>query len=140
MDKKDAMGTVVKTAVETTEAPAAIGPYTQAVRVGGMLYTSGQIPLHPETMEMVAGDIAEQTEQVMKNLGAVLRAAGAGFGDVVKTTVFLKDLRQFAGMNEVYGRYLAGEGIVAPARSTVEVAGLPRAALVEIELVAVLPA
>ena len=129
-----------KTAVSTAHAPAAIGPYTQAIRAGSLLYTSGQIPLDPLTMEIVAGGIAEQTEQVMKNLGAVLQAAGAGFADVVKTTVFLKDLGQFAAMNEVYGRYLAGEDMVAPARSTIEVAGLPRGSLVEIELVALLPA
>lgn len=131
---------MTKSAVSSGQAPAAIGPYTQAIRVGDVLYTSGQIPLDPTTMEMVAGGIAEQTERVLENLGAVLRAAGASFADVVKTTVFLKDLGQFASMNEIYGRYLAAEGMVAPARSTVEVAGLPRGSLVEIELVAVIPA
>ena len=131
---------MTKSAVSTGQAPAAIGPYTQAIRVGDLLYTSGQIPLDPRSMELVAGGIAEQTEQVMKNLGAVLAAAGAGFADVVKTTVFLKDLGQFAAMNEVYGRFLAGEGMIAPARSTIEVAGLPKGSLVEVELVAVVPA
>ena len=140
MDRTGEGHAVPRQAVQTDGAPAAIGPYTQAIRVGGMLYTSGQIPLDPATMELVEGGITEQTEQVMKNLGAVLAAAGAGFGDVVKTTVFLRDLGQFAAMNEVYGRYLAAEGMVAPARSTIEVAGLPRGSLVEIELVAVIPA
>lgn len=131
---------MTKKGISSTEAPAAIGPYTQAMQVGGMLYTSGQIALDPATMEMVAGGVAEQTERVLENLGAVLRAAGAGFADVVKTTVFLQDLGQFAAMNEVYGRYLAPEGVTAPARSTIEVAGLPRGALVEIEVIAVVPA
>ena len=130
---------MTKCAVSTGQAPAAIGPYTQAIRVGDVLYTSGQIPLDPATMELVAGGIVEQTEQVMKNLGAVLAAAGAGFADVVKTTVFLKDLSEFAAMNAVYGHYLAGEGVIAPARSTIEVSGLPRGAMVEIELVALIP-
>lgn len=131
---------MTKKGISSTEAPAAIGPYTQAMQVGGMLYTSGQIALDPATMEMVAGGVTEQTERVLENLGAVLRAAGAGFADVVKTTVFLQDLGQFAAMNEVYGRYLAPEGVTAPARSTIEVAGLPRGALVEIEVIAVVPA
>ena len=126
-----------KVAVVSEGAPAAIGPYTQAVRVGNMLYTSGQIALDPRTMALVEGGIAEQTTQVLENLQAVLRAAGAEFGAVVKTTVFLKDLGDFAVMNEIYGRFMAPAGVVAPARSTVEVAGLPKDALVEIELVAV---
>ncbi len=133
------MTTKQKIAVATADAPAAIGPYTQAIRAGGLLYTSGQIPLDPQSMEMVAGGVREQTTQVLENLGAVLAAAGAGFADVVKTTVFLKDLSQFAAMNEVYAGYLAAEGMTPPSRSTVEVAALPKGALVEIELVAVLP-
>ncbi len=127
-----------KIAVVSEGAPAAIGPYTQAVRVGNMLYTSGQIPLDPRTMALVEGGIVEQTTQVLDNLQAVLRSAGAELGAVVKTTVFLKDLQDFAAMNEVYARFMAPAGVVAPARSTVQVAALPKDALVEIELVAVL--
>lgn len=125
-----------KEAVVTVGAPAAIGPYTQAVRVGDVVYTSGQIPLDPRTMTLVAGGITEQTTQVFENLKAVLEAAGTSLGAVVKTLVFLTDLNDFAAMNEVYARYVAGEGVVAPARSTVQVAALPRGALVEIEVVA----
>ncbi len=128
-----------KVAVWTEGAPAAIGPYTQAVRVGGMVYTSGQVGLDPRTTELVEGGIEAQTVQVLENLRAVLAAAGAELRDVVKTTVFLKSMGEFAAMNAVYARYLAGEGVVAPARSTVEVAGLPKGALVEIEVVALLP-
>ena len=129
---------MTKSVVVTAEAPAAIGPYSQAIRVGGMLYTSGQIPLDPKTMALVEGGIAEQTTQVLENLKAVLLAAGASLGQVVKTLVFLKDLKDFAGMNEVYGRYLDVEGTPAPARSTVQVAALPKDALVEIEMVVAL--
>lgn len=125
-----------KTAVSTPKAPAAIGPYSQAVRAGDFLYTSGQIPLDPATGQFVQGGIAEQTTQVLENLKAVLEAAGSGLNSVVKTVVFLKDMNDFAGMNAVYGKYLAGEGVVAPARSTVEVARLPKDALVEIEVIA----
>ncbi len=120
--------------VSTEAAPAAIGPYSQAIRVGDLLYTAGQVPLEPETMQLVEGGIVEQTHRVMRNLAAVLAAAGADFGDTVKTMVFLKDLGEFAEFNEVYGEYFAGA--VPPARSTVEVAGLPLGARVEIELVA----
>jgi 2-iminobutanoate/2-iminopropanoate deaminase len=102
-----------------------------------MLFTSGQIPINPETGALVEGAIAEQTVRVCENLKAVLAAAGVGFAEVVKTTVFLKDMKDFAAMNEVYARYFAGEGFVAPARSTVQVAALPKDALVEIECVAV---
>lgn len=125
-----------KLQVATDEAPAAIGPYSQAVRVGDLLYTSGQIPLDPATGAMVTGGIAEQTERVIQNLRAVLVGAGARMDQVVKTTVFLKDMGDFAAMNQVYGRYFAGECIVPPARSTVEVARLPKDALVEIEVIA----
>lgn len=137
------MAESVKVAVVTEAAPAAIGPYAQAVRVGGMVWTSGQIPLDPATGAMVEGGIAEQTERVLESLTAVLAAAGCGLRDVVKTTVFLQDLGDFGAMNAVYGRYFlgedgaGGEGVVPPARSTVEVAGLPRGARVEIEVVAV---
>ena len=125
-----------KTAVSTPDAPAAIGPYSQAIRVGDMLFTSGQIPLDPKTGAFVPGHITEQTTQVLENLKAVLAHAGLDFTHVVKTTVFLKSMGDFAAMNEVYARYLAPQGAVPPARSTVEVARLPKDALVEIELIA----
>ncbi|MGH7225635.1 MAG: Rid family detoxifying hydrolase, partial [Gemmataceae bacterium] len=115
-----------KIAIATTDAPAAIGPYTQAVRSGDLLFTSGQIPLDPATGQMVSGGIAEQTARVLDNLEAVLAAAGLSASSVVKTTVFLKDLRDFATMNEIYARLFAAAGVVAPARSTVQVAALPK--------------
>jgi 2-iminobutanoate/2-iminopropanoate deaminase len=126
-----------KTAVATKEAPAAIGPYSQAVRVGNMLFTSGQVGFDPATGLVVAGGIVAQTTRVMENLKAVLDAAGLGFAQVVKATVFLKDMNDFTAMNEVYARYMAPAGVVAPARSTVEVARLPKDALVEVEVIAV---
>jgi len=126
----------MKKAVATTAAPAAIGPYSQAIRVGEMLFTSGQIPIDPAIGAIVEGGIAEQTTRVCENLKAVLAAAGVGFAQVVKTTVFLKDMKDFAAMNEVYSRYFSGEGFAAPARSTVQVAALPKDALVEIECIA----
>lgn len=119
--------------ISTGDAPSAIGPYSQAIRVGDFLYTAGQIALDPGTGELVSGDVAAQTERVMQNLGAVLAAAGATWGDVVKTTVYLADMRDFPVVNEIYGRAL---GSARPARSTVQVAGLPRAALVEIDCIA----
>ena len=125
-----------KQAVVTEAAPAAIGPYSQAIRVGDLLYTSGQIALDPEAGAMVEGGVEAQTVRVCENLKAVLEAAGAGFAQVVKTTVFLKDMGDFAAMNAVYGRYFAPVGATAPARSTVEVARLPKDALVEIEVIA----
>jgi 2-iminobutanoate/2-iminopropanoate deaminase len=125
-----------KTAIATTDAPAAIGPYTQAVRSGDLLFTSGQIPLDPTTGQMVTGGITEQTERVVANLRGVLAAAGLGFANVVKTTVFLKSMSDFAAMNEVYARAFAGDGVIAPARSTVQVAALPKDALVEIDCIA----
>ena len=118
--------------ISTTSAPAAIGPYSQAVSIGNLLYTSGQIPLSPETGEIVGGDITQQTEQVMRNLGAVLAAAGADFTKVVKTTCFLTDMGDFAAFNEVYARHFTGK----PARSTIAVAALPKGALVEVEAIA----
>jgi 2-iminobutanoate/2-iminopropanoate deaminase len=126
----------IKNIVSTTQAPAAIGPYSQAVKTDDFIYTSGQVALDPMTGQLVPGGIAEQTVQVLENLKAVLAAAGCGLKDVIKTTVFLKNIGDFAAMNEVYGRYLAPEGAVAPARSTVEVARLPKDALVEIEVIA----
>ncbi len=125
-----------KTAVSTNSAPAAIGPYSQAVRVGELVFTSGQVALDPETGAMSTGDITVQTKRVMESLKAVLAAAGLDMSHVVKATVFLKDFDHFSAMNAVYARYLAGNGVVPPARSTVEVARLPKDALVEIELIA----
>jgi 2-iminobutanoate/2-iminopropanoate deaminase len=125
-----------KTAIATKDAPAAIGPYTQAIRSDDLVFTSGQIPLDPATGQMVAGGITEQTERVIANLRCVLAAAGLGFADVVKTTVFLKNMSDFAAMNEAYARAFAGDGMISPARSTVQVAGLPKDALVEIDCIA----
>lgn len=119
--------------VKTDHAPAAIGPYSQAIKAGGMVFAAGQIPLDPATGQVVSGGIQEQTERVLENVRAVLTAAGSSFEAVVKTTVFLKSMSDFAPMNEVYARYFTG---VAPARSTVAVADLPRGALVEIECIA----
>jgi len=125
-----------KIEVATKQAPAAIGPYSQAVRIGDLLFTSGQIPIDPATGQMIEGGIEAQTTRVLQNLKAVLDAAGAEFAGVVKTTVFLKDLGDFAAMNAIYAQYFAPEGVVAPARSTVQVAALPKDALVEIDIVA----
>ena len=125
-----------KSAVSTPNAPAAIGPYSQAVLVGNLVYTSGQVALDPKTGQIVEGGIKEQTVRVLDNLKAVLAEAGSDLHHVIKTTVFLKSMGDFATMNEIYGRYLAPAGSVAPARSTVEVARLPKDALVEIEVIA----
>jgi 2-iminobutanoate/2-iminopropanoate deaminase len=125
----------VKEIVATERAPRAIGPYSQAVRSGKLLFASGQIPIDPATGEFVAGGITEQTEQVMLNVSAILEAAGAGLQQVVKTTVFLADMEDFTAMNEVYGRFF-GEN--PPARATVQAARLPRDARVEIEAIAIL--
>jgi 2-iminobutanoate/2-iminopropanoate deaminase len=119
--------------VSTEKAPGAIGPYSQAIKTGGMIYCSGQIPIDPVTGEFVSNDIAEQTEQVLKNLAAVLEAGGTSLANVVKTTVFLADMSDFAAMNEVYGRYFNEN---KPARATVQAARLPRDARVEIECIA----
>ena len=132
------MPTDRKSAVSSAFAPAAIGPYSQAVRTGNLLFTSGQVALDPATGALVSGGVREQTTRVLENLKAVLAAAGADFTHVVKTTVFLKDMRDFAAMNEIYAGYLAPEGVVSPARSTVQVAALPKDALVEIEVIATL--
>jgi 2-iminobutanoate/2-iminopropanoate deaminase len=123
----------VREIIKTEGAPTAIGPYSQAVRAGGFIFCSGQIPLDPKTGEFVAGGVAEQTEQVMRNLTAVLEAAGSGLNRIVKTTVFLADMNDFAAMNEVYGRYFQEN---PPARATVQAARLPRDARVEIEAIA----
>jgi 2-iminobutanoate/2-iminopropanoate deaminase len=124
-----------KSVVSTEGAPRAIGPYSQAIRAGDFLYTSGQIPLDPVTGELLRGTIEEETRLVMANLAAVLEAAGASFSRVVKTTIFLTDLAHFAAVNGVYGAYFSDD---PPARSTVQVAALPRGARVEIEAVAYL--
>lgn len=125
-----------KSPISTPNAPAAIGPYSQAIEIADFVYTSGQVALDPSTGQLVPGGITEQTTQVLENLKAVLTEAGCHLYDVVKTTVFLKDMNDFAAMNEVYARYFAPDGIVPPARSTVEVARLPKDALVEIEVIA----
>jgi len=125
-----------KQAVSTTSAPAAIGPYSQAVRIGDFLYTSGQVALDPATGALVDGGIEAQTTRVLENLTAVLKAADVDLKNVVKTTVFLKNMGDFAAMNAIYAKYFAPDGVVAPARSTVEVARLPKDALVEIEVIA----
>lgn len=129
------MSDQIKTAISTTDAPAAIGPYSQAVRVGDMLFASGQVGLDPATGQIVEGGIVGQTQQVFENIKAVLAAAGANLAQVVKTTVFLKNMSDFAAMNEIYAQYLAPSGTVPPARSTVAVAGLPKDALVEVEVI-----
>jgi len=121
--------------IQTGEAPRAIGPYAQAIKANGLIYTAGQIAIRPESGEMVDGGIAAQTRQVFANLAAVLKAAGTSMDQVVKATVFLRHMADFAAMNEVYAEYL---GTATPARSTVAVAELPRGALVEIDLIAVL--
>jgi 2-iminobutanoate/2-iminopropanoate deaminase len=120
--------------VQTESAPAAIGPYSQGIVANGFIFTAGQIPLDPQSMELVGGDdVAAQTEQVMLNLAAILHAAGASLSAVIKTTVFLSDMQDFGAMNEVYGRHF---GDHRPARSTVQAAGLPKNVKVEIEAVA----
>jgi len=124
----------VKEIISTEHAPRAIGPYSQAVRAGNLVFASGQIPIDPLTGDFVSGGVAQQTEQVMKNLSAVLEAAGVGLNQVVKTTVFLADMEDFAPMNEVYGRFFSEN---PPARATVQAARLPRDARVEIEAIAV---
>lgn len=118
--------------ISTTNAPAAIGPYSQAIVTGNLLFTSGQIPVDPATGNVVEGGITEQAEQIMKNLGEVLKAAGADFGSAVKTTCFLAEISDFAAFNEVYGRYFASK----PARSCVAVKDLPKGVLAEVEVIA----
>ncbi|MBM3819173.1 MAG: RidA family protein [Acidimicrobiia bacterium] len=124
----------MRQAVAAPGAPRAIGPYSPALRAGNLLFLSGQIPFDPATGTLVDGDIAVQTERVMRNIGTLLAAAGAGFEHVVRTTVFLADMNDFAAMNEVYGRFVVDP---PPARSTVQVARLPRDARVEIDVIAV---
>jgi 2-iminobutanoate/2-iminopropanoate deaminase len=123
----------VKQPISSPDAPKAIGPYSQAVRAGQLLFVSGQVPLDPATGQIVAGDIAAQTRRVFDNLGAVLKAGGRSFADVVRTTVFLADMNDFAAVNDVYGTYFSEP---YPARATVQVARLPKDARVEIDLIA----
>src|SRR3982751_6411816 len=123
----------MKKIISTTEAPAAVGPYSQAVRVGPMLFTAGQIPLDPKSGQIVSQDVAEQTRRVLDNLTAVLKAEGMDFSNIVKTTVFMTDLGDFQTMNEIYAGYFKDQ---PPARSTVQVSALPKGAQVEIEVIA----
>ncbi len=123
----------MKGVISTDRAPKAIGPYSQAIKANGFVFISGQIPLDPHTQQLVAGDVARQTERVMENLKGIVEAAGSSLDRTVKTTVYLADLADFAAMNEVYGRYFQSS---PPARATVEVARLPREVRVEIELIA----
>ena len=125
----------MRQAITAPDAPKAIGPYSPAIRAGNLLFLSGQIPIDPASGVTVEGDIAAQTERVMQNIAALLKAAGASFADVVRTTVFLADMNEFAAMNGVYGTYV---GEPAPARSTVQVSRLPRDARVEIDVIAVI--
>jgi len=119
--------------ISTKDAPQAIGPYSQAVKANGLIFTSGQIAIDPATQQVIAGDVAAQTDRVLRNLSEILEAAGSGLGKVVRTTVFLKNMSEFAAMNKVYGKYFSSS---PPARSTVEVARLPKDVLVEIDVIA----
>jgi len=123
----------MREAVATKDAPQAIGPYSQAIKANGLVFSSGQVAIDPATQQMTSGDVAAQTERVLNNLCAVLKAAGSGLEKVVRCTVFLKSMGDFAAMNEVYGKYFTA---TPPARSTVEVARLPKDALVEIDVIA----
>ncbi|MBE3075274.1 MAG: RidA family protein [Actinobacteria bacterium] len=123
----------MRQAVSTSSAPKAIGPYSQAIRAGSLLFVSGQVPIDPATGSLVEGDIGAQTRRVFDNIGAILEAAGASFDHVVRTTVYLADMNDFAAMNEVYGTYFSSP---APARATVQAARLPKDARVEIDVIA----
>jgi 2-iminobutanoate/2-iminopropanoate deaminase len=125
-----------KTAISTPSAPKAIGPYSQGIRLGNLVFTAGQTGVSPATQQVVEGGINEQTTQVLENLKAILEAAGTTMAHVVKATVYLKNMNDFAAMNAVYGSYLAPEGVTPPARTTIEVARLPKDVLVEIDLIA----
>jgi 2-iminobutanoate/2-iminopropanoate deaminase len=121
--------------ISTNDAPKAIGPYSQAIRAGGFVFVSGQVAIDPATQQVVTGDVAAQTDRILKNLSGILNAAGSGVESVVRCTVFLKNMGDFAAMNEVYGRYFTAN---PPARSTVEVSRLPKDVLVEIDAIAIL--
>jgi 2-iminobutanoate/2-iminopropanoate deaminase len=135
MDRGSQGTAASRQAISAPDAPAAIGAYSPAIRAGNLLFVSGQVPFDPASGSLIEGDITAQTEQVMRNLRALLTAAGAGFQHVVKTTVYLADMNDFAAMNAVYGKYLVDP---PPARATVQVARLPRDVKVEIDLIAVL--
>ena len=124
----------MRQAVSTPSAPQAIGPYSQGIRAGSLLFVSGQVPIDPATGNIIAGDIAAQTRRVFDNIGALLTAAGLSYNNIVRTTVFLADMNDFAAMNEVYGTYFTSP---APARSTIQAARLPRDARVEIDVIAI---
>jgi 2-iminobutanoate/2-iminopropanoate deaminase len=126
-------GGFMREVVSTKDAPQAIGPYSQAIKANGLVFTSGQIAIDPATQLVGAGDVAAQTDRVLRNLSEILEAAGSGLGKVVRSTVFLKSMNDFAAMNQVYGQYFSSD---APARSTVEVARLPKDVLVEIDVIA----
>jgi len=119
--------------ISTKDAPQAIGPYSQAIQANGFVFTSGKIAIDPATQQVIEGDVAAQTERVLRNVAAILEAAGSGLGKVVRSTVFLKNMNDFAAMNQVYGKYFSA---APPARSTVEVARLPKDVLVEIDVIA----
>ena len=123
----------MREAISTKDAPQAIGPYSQAIKANGFVFTSGQIAIDPSTQQVVTGDVDAQTERVLRNLSEILEAAGSGLGKVVRCTVFLKNMNDFAAMNQVYGKYFSS---APPARSTVEVARLPKDVLVEIDVIA----
>ncbi len=124
---------LMREVISTKDAPQAIGPYSQAIKANGFVFTSGQIAIDPSTQQVITGDVAAQTERVLRNLSEILEAAGSGLGKVVRATVFLKDMNDFAAMNQVYGKYFSS---APPARATVEVARLPKDVLVEIEVTA----
>jgi 2-iminobutanoate/2-iminopropanoate deaminase len=123
----------VREVISTKDAPQAIGPYSQAIKANGFVFTSGQIAIDPATQQVITGDVAAQTDRVLRNLSEILEAAGSGLGKVIRCTVFLKDMNDFAAMNQVYGKYFSS---APPARSTVEVARLPKDTLVEIDVIA----
>lgn len=127
------MGFSMREIISTKDAPQAIGPYSQAIKANGFIFTSGQIAIDPSTQQIVTGDVGAQTERVLRNLSEILEAAGSGLGKVLRSTVFLKDMNDFAAMNQVYAKYFSS---APPARSTVEVARLPKDVLVEIDVVA----
>lgn len=123
----------MRTVIATNDAPKAIGPYSQAIKASGFVFCSGQIAIDPATQQVISGDVAAQTDRVLSNISEILRAAGSGLGKVVRCTVFLKNMSEFAAMNEVYGKYFNAS---PPARSTVEVSSLPKNVLVEIDAIA----
>ena len=125
-----------KTVISTQSAPKAVGPYSQAIRSGNLVFTAGQAALDPQTQQMIDGGITEQTKRTLENLKAILEAAGTSLSRVVKANVYLKDLKDFAAMNEAYAQYLTPQGVNAPARTTIEAARLPKDALVEIDVIA----